>query len=307
MAVTQTHGGFQVELDTTMLSGITAYNLGTGTVSANETNSGNVYPEYPFLRGQKPVGSITTVQIARALDNCGLTGTSIAGLAAGLKFYLNKHADGSTRTAGAAHNKYTMTKGLIVPTSLTCDHQGDATLSFDVVIAYDGSNDPIVLAINQSLPAGQLDDQRFTLGPVTLESVLLTQVQQFTITFGVEAVSEGADSDLWDQYSHIRTIKPSLSLTGSDPNWLAAAKVPLTGLKVTHANTKIYLRKWAIGSTFVANGTAQHIKFTAEGLATIDSALDVSGDDSSSTTLTMPLHYDGTNAPLVINTASAIT
>ena len=91
-------------------------------------------------------------------------------------------------------------------------------------------------------------------------------------------------------------------------HWCApSAKIPLTGLKVTHANTAFYLRKRAIGSTFVANGTAQHIKFTAEGLATIDNAMQVSGDEPSSTTLTMPLHYDGTNAPLVIDTASAIT
>jgi len=307
MSVAQIHGGFQIEFNATMLSGITAYDLGTGTVVANETNSGNLYPEYPFLRSQKPVANISTVQVARALDNCGLTGTSITDLAAGLKFYLAKHADGSTRTAGAAHNKYTMTRGLIVPTTLTCDHQGDATLSFDVVIAYDGSNAPIVLAVNTALPTSQTDDQRFTLGPMTIGGVLFTQIQTFTLTFGVEAVSEGADSDLWDRYTHIRTIKPSISLTGSNPNWLAAAAIPLTGLIATHANTAMYLRKWDLGSTFVANGTAEHIKITAAGVAVIDSALNVSGDGNSSTTFTMPLYYDGTNAPLVIDTASAIT
>ena len=308
MGVTSIFGGFCVEFDATMLGGINAYDLGSGTQVASEISAGNVYPEYPHLTGQKPVASFSTVQIARALDNCGLSGTSIAGLTTGLKYYLRKHADGSTRAAGSNHNKYSIAKGIVVPTSLTCDHQGSAVLSFDVVVTHDGSgNPPIILAVSQALPSAQLDDQEFGLGPITLESVLLTQVGQFTINFGLTPSSEGADGDIWDQYASIRTIKPSLSLTGTDPNWLADAKIPLTGLRVTHGNTAFYLRKYAIGSTFVINATAQHIKFTAEGLATLDNVLQVSGEEPSGTTLTMPLHYDGTNAPLTINTASAIT
>lgn len=307
MGVTNIFGGFNVEFDAVVIGGINAYDLGTGTQLASEISAGNVYPEYPHLMGQQMVGTFSTIQIARALDNCGLTGTSIADLTTGLKYYLRKHADGSTRASGGSHNKYTIKKGIIVPTSLTCEHQGTATITFDVVITYDGSNVPIILAASQSLPAAQSDDQEFTLGPLTLESVLLDHVQQFTITFGLTPSSEGADSDIWDKYASIRTIKPSLSLTGSNPNWLADASIPLTGLRVTHANTAFYLRKYAIGSTFVADGSAQHIKFTAAGLAVIDDVLQVSGEEPSGTTLTMPLHYDGTNAPLTINTASAIT
>ena len=148
MGVTAIFGGFQVEFDATMVGGINAYDLGSGTQVASEVSAGNIYPEYPHLTGQQPTGSFSTVQIARALDNCGLTGTSIAGLTTGLKYYLRKHADGSTRAAGSNHNKYTIKKGIIVPTSLTCDHQGSAVLSFDVVIAYDGSNVPIILAVS---------------------------------------------------------------------------------------------------------------------------------------------------------------
>lgn len=300
-------GNFEVEFDTTMVGGITEYNLGTGTQVANDTMSGAVYPQHLSINAQKPVASFSTVQIARALDNCALTGTSIAGLGAGFKFYLYQHSEGSTRAGASSHRKLTINEGIIVPTSLTCDHQGDATLSYDIVLTYNGTNDIIVLADSQSVPTVQGDTERFSLGKVTLESVLLESIRNLTINFGIDAVSEGADSEIWDRYASIRSIKPSLSLTGIDPEWLAAANIPLIGKAATHTNTAIYLRKRAQGSTFETDGTAEHIKFTAAGLAHIETPAQVTGDTPAETTLTMPLRYDGTNAPLIIDTASAIT
>ncbi len=305
--VSDLYGAYQVEFDTTMLSGMTTQSINTGSQVSNEITSGNVYAEFLALTGQQPVAAFSTMQIARALDNVPILGTSIAGLGAGLKFYLRKHEEGATRTAGSAHNKYTITEGIIVPTSLTVDHQGDASISYDIVITYDGSNSPIVLTVNQALPGSQLDDQRFTLGKVVLESITFDHLKQMTINFGVSAVSEGADSEIWDRYASIRSVLPSLTLSGIDPDWFADAKVPLLGLAVTHANTAFYLRKRANGNSFVADVTAEHIKFTAAGLATIDDAVQVSGQDPSGLTLNMPLKFDGTNVPLTVDTTSAIT
>lgn len=306
MAVAQVFGAFEVEFDTTRLGGISAYDLGTGSNVATETSSGFYYPELPTLNAQLPAGSFTTLQIARALGLCGLLGTSIDGLTTGLKYYLREQAEGATRTAGSAHHRYVMRGGIIFPTTLTVDHQGDATLTYTVMVTYDGTNVPIVLTKDVALPGTQSDDQRFTLGPVTIESIVFAQMKQLTIDFGINAVSEGADSDIWDTFANIREARPSITLTGIDPDWFAAAKVPLLGLKVTETNTSIYLRKRAIGSTYVADGTAQHVKFSGAGLATIDNMIQITGQDASGLTLNYALNYDGSNAPLVIDTASTI-
>ncbi len=305
MAVTQIFGGFGVELESTLIGAISQYELGPGSNVANDVTSGSVYPEFLSLTAQQPVASFSTLQIARALGVAGLTGLAITGT--GLKFYLRKHAEGSTRAGASSHRKFTINEGIIVPRSLTCDHQGDAELSYDVIITYDGSNDPVVIADSFSLPAGLVDDQRFSLGSTTIGGIALAQIRQFQIDFGVNAVSEGADSDIWDRYVSIRNITPSLTLRGVDPEWFSAAKIPLVGKVAVHANTTVYLRKREEGATFLADGTAEHIKFTADGLATIETLATVSGEEASETVLMMPLNYDGTNDPLVIDTASAIT
>ncbi len=308
LGVANKYGAYEVEFHATRLGGISAYSLGSGSQVMNESSSGFYYPEHPSLTGQLPVGSFTTLQIARALGLCGLTGTSIDGLASGLKYYLRKHAEGSTRTAGSAHHKYTIRGGLVYPATLTCDHQGNATLTYNVIVTYDGTNVPIVLTTSQALPAVQSDDEQFTLGTFKIGNVDFTAIKSMSLNFGINAVSEGADSEIWDRYVSIEDIKPSLTLTGIDPDWFAAAAIPLLGLKGTKAQTIFYLRKRAIGGTsWVADGTSEHIKFEGANLATVDDMIQVTGQDASGITINVPFYYDGTNAPLVIDTTSAIT
>ena len=297
----------EVEFDATRLGAVSTQDLTFGSQVQNETASGFHFPEFPTLNAQLPTGNFTTMQIARGLGLCGLTGTSIAGLTTGFKMYLRKQAEGSTAVAGANHHKYTMLRGVVVPTTLTVDHQGDATLTYNITATYDGSNAPIVLTTSQSLPAAQEDDQRFAIGPISIESQTYDHVKSMTIDFGINVVSEGSDSEIWDRFANIREIKPTVTFTGIDPDWFSAAKTPMLGRSASFANTAWYLRKRALGNSFVADGSAVHVKFTGAGLATIDNVMQVTGQDASGLTLTMSMYYDGTNAPLVIDTASTIT
>jgi hypothetical protein len=291
-----------------MIGGITAIGLSTGSEVLTESVSGALYPQHIALTAQKPAATFSTVQIAAALDESGLVGASIAGLAAGFKMYLFEHATGGTRSGVTAHNLYTMVKGIVAPISLTCDHQGDAVLSYAVAIAStDGATAPVVIAVDQSLPTPAGDTERFTLGAFTFESLAFTQAKRFTLNFGIDAQVEGADSDIWDTFPSIRSIAPSITLEGIDPNWLAAAKIPLAGLAVTHANTAFYLRKRDDAGSFVVDGTAEHIKFTADGFATISEPIQWGGSGPATCTLELPLRYDGTNPPLILDTSSAIT
>lgn len=307
MTVATKHGLYGVEIDATLIGGITNLGTRTGEEVRNEPTSGEIYARFQSLVAQKPGAEFTTLNIAAALDACGLTGVDIGGLAAGLNLYAQKHVEGGTRAGAASHRKYTIKDGILVPRVLSVDHQGDATLRYEAVAIYDGANDPIVIADSQSLPGGLTDAQRFTIGPVTIESVSLAQVRRFELDFGLQVVSEGADSDIWDTFISIESIQPQITLRGIDVEWLKSTNIPLLGKAVTHTNTAIYLRKRAAGGTFVADGTAEHIKFTAAGLATIDTPFEADGNDAGETSLTLPLKYDGVNVPLVINTTSAIT
>lgn len=309
MAADKKHVNWAAEANVTTFGGIQDVSIGTGTEVIAEAASGEVYPRALYIVAQKPGAQFGTKAIAGALAQCGLSGTNLAtlGAAVGLKLYGQKHEHGGTRSAGATHRKYTFACGLWLPRQLTVDHRGDAVLTYEVLCCTpDGTNAPFSFDDSVALPAITGDDDRFTLGSCWLEDVLITQMTGLSIDFGLTAALEASDSSIWDTLASIETIKPVVSITGTDIEWLGAAKVPLAGLLVTEANTDFFLRKRATGATYVADGTEEHIKFSGAGLATIDTVFSGSGQQGATCSINMPMYYDGTNDPLAVTLASAI-
>jgi len=305
MAVTRKHNLYAVGLGATLLGGITRQSIATGTEVRREATSGEIYARFQSLYAQKIAPGFSTKCVGAALTAAGTLGASFAGMTGGLALYAQKHADGAARTSGSTHRKYGFSRGLLAPKNLTVDHRGDAQLTYDAVIAYDGNNDPLVITDSAALPAGIADAERFTLGPTQIGGVSFTGVHNLSIDFGIDVVGESADSDVWDTFVSIRQVLTTIRLTGLDVEWLKAANVPLAGLIATHANTAIYLRKRLKGSSFVGPAVAEHIKLAASGLAYIETPFEGQGD-SSQTTLVLPLDYDGTNAPLAITVGIAL-
>jgi hypothetical protein len=302
------HGIYAVKLGGTVIGATSKRGVRTGTEVRQQATSGEVYARFQSIYAQNPMADFATRQIAVALGACGLTGTALTSSAPFL-VYAQKHTEGGTRTAGGNHRMWTIKEGICYPSRLTVDHQGDAVLEYVVLATYDGVNEPVVISESQSLPA-ITDAERFTIGSVSLHdgssAYTLPQVRRMEINFGISAEQVGADSDIWPTSCRIVEIDPSITFSGIDSEWWKSTVLPLTGRNITHASTKIYLRKRAAGSTFVADGTSEHIKFTAAGLPHPD-GFEGSGNGLDEVTVNLPLRYDGTNAPLVINTASAIT
>ena len=131
-------------------------------------------------------------------------------------------------------------------------------------------------------------------------------MQSFDVEFGVDGRTEGGDSDIWDTFSRLRGFKPRLTVVGTDVEWWKSSNIPLVGKLATHANTLVRLRKRS-GTGFVADATGQHISFTGDGLAYIQTGMSDQGDDAATITVEMPLRYDGTNSPLAISTTAVLT
>lgn len=308
MAVPSKHGLYFVGLGAATLGGISRQNLATGIELRGEANSGELYARFQALYAAKLAPGFTTNQLKAALDVAGTLGKNVADLAGGLCLYAQKHADGATRAAGANHRKYAFAKGILAPRRISVDHRGDATIEYDAVVtSADGSTDPVSITDSVSLPGAVADGGRWTLGPTTLGGKLFTGKRTLSIEFGIDAVAEASDSDLYDTFASIRAVNSRLTLRGTDVQWLKSNMIPLTGLACTYANSKVFLRKRAAGSTFVADGTAEHIKLIPVGTAVVDNALDVSEGNAAEVSISVPLYFDGTNAPLTIDTASAIT
>jgi hypothetical protein len=290
-----------------LIGGVEQMSIQLGSQQRADPTSGDPYPSHVALVAQKPMARFSTKHLKTALDATGLFGIKIASATnPGLELFAQKYTEGSTPASGANHRKYTIREGILLPRSLSCSHQGDATLQYEALATWDGTNNPVVIADSSSLPTGLTDAQRFTLEDVVIGGIAIPQVTQLDLDFGLTAQTEGSNSDIWDTHCTVRQTRPSITLRGIDIEWFKSAVVPILGLAATHANTSIKLRKREVGGSFVADGTAEHIVITACGMAAIDTAFDARTNENAETSTLLPCRYDGTNYPIVINTASAI-
>ncbi len=291
-----------------VLPGIVTQNVRTGTEYLAETTSGAVYPQHVAITGQKPMADYSTYCLAAHLAEIGLTGLSIGDLATGLELFAYLNLDGGGRATGSAHRKYSIKKGLVVPRRITCEHRGDAQLFYEVYPVWNGSVDPIVITDSSAVPTFEDDDQRFTIGKTVIGGVTLGDIRSWELDFGITVETNGGDSDIFDTMVSIVECKPVLTLKGVDVEWLKSTNIPLAGKAATQANTTTYLRKRLQSSAgFVADGTAQHIKFGMAGLAWVDEVFSVGGRGAAECSVKLATVFDGTNAPVVITPTSAIT
>jgi len=300
-------------IDATVIGGVTAQAINMNTEAPAEPSSAEVWSRFVSMTAQNPRATFTTKMIATLLDRLAAEdptddkySCNIADLSAGLTLYAQAFAAGSTRAGASLHRKFAIVHGCLGLQRLSCTHQQDATIETEAVAGWDESNDPVVETDLVSLPGGITDAERFTLGPATLESVSIPGIRSLDIDFGLTIVAEGSDSEIWPTFVTISRIQPVFTFQGINTEWLKAANVPRAGLAVTHANTTIYLRQRALGSTFVADVTAEHIKFTAAGFAYMETPVDASGNELAESSLIVPCYFDGTNDPIAIDTTSAL-
>ena len=307
--ISELHVLYAVKVGATLLGGVTGQSVGLKTELRKDSANGLPYTTHLAIASQEASGSFDTRSIAAALALCGALGVDISTLAGGLIFYDQKMLQGGTRALTLAHRSKTINAGILYPTKLTVTHgNSDAVLSYAALPIWNGTNNPIVLTEDITLPAGPTDAERFTLGPVTVGGVVYDQLHSLEIDFGAQVRGESADGEYWSRYARIDAFSPRIVLRGKKVKWFKdTGGVPMLGAVHTHANTSIFLRKRAAGGTFVADGTAQHVKFTAAGLATIDDPATYRDIGPGETTLALDLYYDGSNHPIVTNTATAIS
>jgi hypothetical protein len=316
MSVSDLYGIYGVHLNGTLLGGVTQVDDEYENSVQDDALSGEAFARFLALVAQKARASFATRQLKRLLDTVRTVDDGIpmpySNLAAtvwgaGLRFYWQKKAAGGSQGSGAVHLQDKVAAGLIAVQRITCEHQGDAAAQCDVLPASDGSNELIARTFNVALPGGLLDDQRYSLGPVTLGGVAFTEFTSLEIALGFEMKLRGSESEIVDRFAFWDRVRPTILLRGLDLGWYQSAKIPTNGLLCTHANSKVYLRKRAQGASFVANGTAEHLSATADGTLTVGKIGGAGSGAESEIVAMLKCRFDGTNAPLLFNTATAIT
>lgn len=288
---------------------VTSQSLNLDPELRAEVTAGNVSPTHVALVGRKLMHNAATYDLPGFLDSVGVSGLCITGATNfGARAFLQKFDDCGT-AASTGHRSYTYANGLLVPKTLSVDHQGDAKLTFDLVVLGDGgSNDPVILSDAATLPTITQTPNRWTLGPITLGGVSFTKYTGLEIDFGNDVQTKGVESDIDATHVEVRTHSPKIKIAGIDPVWFSASKIPIGGLAVLSASDKIFLRKRAqTGITFVANGTSGHIKIVPAGLAAIGKAGGAEMQRTSESEIMITCAKDASgNNPLVVTTATTI-
>lgn len=274
-----------------------------------EVTAGNVSPTHVAFVGRKPMFSFATYAIKQALDTLGVTGIGIHSTTnPGVVAYLQKiNDDGIPESSG--HRSLTYGLGVVVPKTLSCDHQGDYRLTVDVVVIGDGTNAPVTISDSATLPTISQAALRWTLGPATIAGVALSKYSGVEIDFGNDAQVRGSMSYLDPTHVEQKTHSPKITITGIDPTWFSGTNIPVGGKAVANAADKLFLRKRTQdGDSFVATGTAEHIKLTLAGLAAVGQVGRAEMQRTTETTLVITLAKDSSgNNPIVLDTAAAIS
>lgn len=324
------HGLYGVFMDDTtnvFISGIRAMTINTGHEIESDPVSDSVYSQFQGLIRGNPGMLFTTLAINTALDKITASGMSIAALAGDggtpdnkLQFFAQKHTNEGGRASGSNQRRYSCRAGMIIPQTLVAEGQGDAAITCRAVVAHDGNAtyQPVYIVDGVALPTisgatGETShNDRFALGPVTLESYALNSLQSVQIDFGIELDVLREGSEIYPTHVGISTIRPVITFRGVDPQWLddhaaTSSSVPWAGKQATYANTTIYLRKRAVAGFVPDTGVGNdvHIQIKAVGTLVIDQAADWSGQGLSETVVRLVCQHDGTNNPLVIADTTA--
>lgn len=301
MAISKKFKVSSVKIGATTINGITNSSDNLNSEVINDPTTGSLYPKLAAIRQVKPTAEFVTRHIATMLGAVGIAGVDISGLTGGIIQYMQKVKDGGSRDT-SGHISRTINAGMIVLGSISASHGQDAELTVRVFAGFDGTNDPLVYSTGVTLPT-DTDGGRFTLGPCTVESVTMTGVTSLNIDFGFQVTQDGADGEKWPTLVYADTCSPTITITCMDASLAGSSGFPIDGLAVTHANTTCYLRSIANGGTVEDDAETSHIKFTAAGLAHVLQ----SNDGSGMMQVKVECTFDGTNAPIVITTGSAIS
>ena len=277
-------------------------------VQYSET-SGTYYPEHVSVAAVMPKFSASSFDIKKCIDYFGVVGKMIEEDTGkvGTAIYQAYYNDAAI-SAGATHRRLRMAKAFVKLGTVSVGHRSDAQVSLEGTGLYDETNAPVLIEASQSLPTLPASSGRWTIASVSIGGIAVNCNLSLDIDFGISETAFGCDSNTFDTMLNLSSVQPKVTFTSLDIEGFADAKVPLLGLAGTHANTIIKLRKRAHGTAgFVADGTAEHITLTADGVLLATEAHSASGNQQAQASFEMHCKWDGTNAPFIFDTAATLS
>jgi|LakMenE18May11ns_1017448.scaffolds.fasta_scaffold9816077_2 hypothetical protein len=245
-----------------------------------------------------------------------LTPSSILRTTNGIA-YVQKRADGGTFNASNVHRSYTMAKLDIVPRTLVASQNDTdgAVLTVDVHALFDGTNEPVALAENVTLPAlsAPIFNSRYFMGPVyygpSLGRTLLDNVERVEIDFGIGYSKKGFNGSAFPTEGSVITREPIIKVTSTDLLAERLKNIISRGCEDdSGSGLRIYFQRGAGCDDRVAAATADHLRITAPFYEWTTESINIQGNDDGTVTYTFrPRGTSVVNGAMTVALSQAIT
>lgn len=297
-----------LKIGANFIGGVVSQAFTNAPTMQTEPTAGSIYPVQTSIQEIKAGFRFTAHNVSAALAVLGFLGVPLSAQVPAELFEIQYGDDGFI-VAGANHRKVTFSTGRAIWRTISVANRQDAQIEIEVFgLSPDGSANPAVFAEGVAAPAA-VDDARHTIASATLGGIAMGCVTDLRIESGLTITPEGCKSDIFDTRMGVQSVVPKIMVTTLATQLVgsAAGKINLQGIAATHANTSIKLRKRVNKTgTFVADATAEHIAITADGMVVPIQPFQSSNNADGTSQFELTATFDGTNAPFLINAASAL-
>lgn len=297
-----------LKIGANFIGGVVSQAFTNAPTMQTEPTAGSIYPVQSSIQEIKAGFRFTAHNVSAALAVLGFLGVPLSAQVPAELFEIQYGDDGFI-VAGANHRKVTFSTGRAIWRTISVANRQDAQIEIEVFgLSPDGSANPAVFSEGVAAPAA-VDDARHTIASATLGGIAMGCVTDLRIESGLTITPEGCKSDIFDTRMGVQSVVPKIMVTTLATQLVgsAAGKINLQGIAATHANTSIKLRKRVNKTgTFVADATAEHIAITADGMVVPIQPFQSSNNADGTSQFELTATFDGTNAPFLINAASAL-
>jgi len=293
----------------TLISQLEDHSGGANSEELVGYSSGHIHPLFRATRSQKPGVTFSSTAVGQILTY----------LLAGSDNYMRDLSSGNTdveyrqgksqafryATSDSNNERLRLTKAFLSWDTISASQDQDATISCRLVGLYDTGtgNAPITQVGTGILTGTPAVDAFYTLGPIKLNGSWLESDIEWSLSSGITYEEGGSSGLIYPTYGGGQALDQVLSLTRRGKPWGG-----LSSLGTTISSLDFYLRKKAVDNQGnVADGTAQHIKFTATNGAILPDTVTGAGNNPIQNASRIGLRASsGSTDPLTISVASAI-
>jgi hypothetical protein len=304
MAVSTVHVLHGIVNASTFISQINSANPITNIERLVAESAGLPYPLFTATMGVHPAIPFESPQLTTILNLSGALSSIVNLSAANTDLYYKRVDDLGRRIADAslAHKQFRMSQAYLTLDSITASNRGEATARCRLGTTFDGTNAPLIPTGSKALAGTPISPDHFVVGPVSLNGSVLAGVEDTTIELNRTLYELSSDGEIYPTFAAQRFYSPVVTIRCYEHVWDSFG---ILGNALTAG--VFYLRRVASNGR-VPDGTASHIKFTADtGTIHMEDASGGGNDPSMVTVRCTLVSANASAEPIAVNTASAIT